>query len=87
VLQAGALTLSEIAESLELGSDLFKVCAALVDHACVWCGCVVCLTCNNVRRQTRHWHIQRCSGVTGEGLVDGVDWIVGDIGSRIFMMD
>ena len=38
-------------------------------------------------KQTRHWHIQPCSGVTGDGLVAGVDWIVSDIGQRIFMMD
>eukprot|EP00276_Gloeochaete_wittrockiana_P008168 CAMPEP_0184651936 /NCGR_PEP_ID=MMETSP0308-20130426/9599_1 /TAXON_ID=38269 /ORGANISM="Gloeochaete witrockiana, Strain SAG 46.84" /LENGTH=171 /DNA_ID=CAMNT_0027086503 /DNA_START=198 /DNA_END=710 /DNA_ORIENTATION=+ len=23
---------------------------------------------------TRHWHIQGCSAITGEGLVDGIDW-------------
>ncbi|RYG49788.1 hypothetical protein EON67_06455 [archaeon] len=33
----------------------------------------------------RHWHIQSCSAVTGEGLVEGLDWMVGDIASRIFM--
>jgi ADP-ribosylation factor-like protein 2 len=27
-----------------------------------------------------------CSAVTGEGLVDGIDWVVQDIASRIFMM-
>ena len=35
---------------------------------------------------TRHWAIQACSAVTGDGLVDGVDWMVQDIASRIFMM-
>lgn len=34
----------------------------------------------------RHWSIIDCSAVTGEGLVDGVDWTVNDIGARIFMM-
>jgi ADP-ribosylation factor-like protein 2 len=34
----------------------------------------------------RHWTIFGCSAVTGEGLEDGVDWIVKDIASRIFMM-
>ena len=33
----------------------------------------------------RHWNIQACSAVTGEGLLEGVDWIVDDIKSRIFM--
>lgn len=35
---------------------------------------------------SRHWNIVGCSAVTGEGLAEGVDWIVGDIGARIFMM-
>lgn len=35
---------------------------------------------------TRHWNIIGCSAVTGEGLADGIDWTVGDIGERIFMM-
>lgn len=34
----------------------------------------------------RHWSIVGCSAVTGEGLAKGVDWMVSDIGSRIFMM-
>lgn len=35
----------------------------------------------------RHWNIVGCSAVTGEGLVEGVDWIVKDIANRIFLMD
>ncbi|CAB1112805.1 unnamed protein product [Ectocarpus sp. CCAP 1310/34] len=34
----------------------------------------------------RHWSIVACSAVTGEGLAQGVDWMVRDIGARIFMM-
>lgn len=34
----------------------------------------------------RHWSIVGCSAVTGQGLAQGVDWMVSDIGSRIFMM-
>lgn len=34
---------------------------------------------------TRHWRIGACSGYTGAGLLDGVDWIVQDIASRIYM--
>ena len=33
----------------------------------------------------RHWKIESCSAVTGEGLVAGVDWLVRDISSRVFM--
>mmetsp|Transcript_25307 Transcript_25307/g.60101 ORF Transcript_25307/g.60101 Transcript_25307/m.60101 type:complete len:185 (-) Transcript_25307:35-589(-) len=35
----------------------------------------------------RHCHIQACSAVTGEGLEAGVDWLVSDIASRIYMLD
>ena len=36
--------------------------------------------------KNRHWSIVACSAVTGEGLAEGIDWTVGDIGARIFMM-
>jgi ADP-ribosylation factor-like protein 2 len=35
----------------------------------------------------RHWTIVSCSAVTGEGLVGGMEWMVGDIASRIFMAE
>jgi ADP-ribosylation factor-like protein 2 len=35
---------------------------------------------------TRHWSIRACSAVTGTGLIAGVDWMVRDVGSRIFML-
>jgi len=34
----------------------------------------------------RHYTIFGCSAMTGDGLVNGFDWIVSDISSRIFMM-
>ena len=37
--------------------------------------------------QGRHWSIMPCSAVTGEGLLDGINWVVDDIKTRIFMMD
>mmetsp|Transcript_54103 Transcript_54103/g.114928 ORF Transcript_54103/g.114928 Transcript_54103/m.114928 type:complete len:188 (+) Transcript_54103:95-658(+) len=36
--------------------------------------------------QNRHWSIRGCSAVTGEGLVEGMDWMVEDIANRIFML-
>ncbi len=33
---------------------------------------------------TRHWGIIGCSARTGEGLLEGVDWIVKDIAGRLF---
>jgi ADP-ribosylation factor-like protein 2 len=34
---------------------------------------------------SRHWTISACSAVTGQGLAEGIDWIVADIASRIFI--
>jgi len=33
----------------------------------------------------RHWLILPCSAFTGDGLVEGIDWIVSDIAGRVFM--
>ena len=33
---------------------------------------------------TRHWGAIGCSARSGEGLLEGVDWIVKDIASRLF---
>lgn len=57
---AGALSGEQIAEHLELQSDLFK---------------------------SHHWEIHPCSAVTGKGLVEGMDWMVKDIASRIFLAE
>lgn len=38
------------------------------------------------RFTNRHWSIQSCSAVTGDGLKEGIDWMVKDIGDRIFML-
>ena len=40
-----------------------------------------------VKFEKRHWAIFPCSAVTGDGLVQGIDWIVNDIASRIFILD
>ncbi|KAJ0980386.1 hypothetical protein J5N97_008641 [Dioscorea zingiberensis] len=37
--------------------------------------------------KTRHWKIVGCSAYTGEGLLEGFDWLVQDIASRIYMLD
>ena len=34
----------------------------------------------------RHWTIVGCSAVTGQGLEEGIGWVVKDIASRIFML-
>jgi ADP-ribosylation factor-like protein 2 len=35
--------------------------------------------------KARHWTIVPCSAVSGEGLVEGMDWMIGDVASRIFL--
>ncbi|ETV86682.1 hypothetical protein H257_01803 [Aphanomyces astaci] len=35
----------------------------------------------------RHWKIHSCSAFTGDGLADGIDWMVSDISNRIYMLE
>jgi len=44
------------------------------------------LSKDNPLYDKRHWNIVPCSAVSGEGLIEGMDWLVEDIASRIFMM-
>ncbi|KAI8800234.1 ADP-ribosylation factor family-domain-containing protein [Cladochytrium replicatum] len=37
--------------------------------------------------QTHHWHIESRSAVSGTNLLEGMDWIVGDIAFRIYMLE
>ncbi|XP_065168465.1 ADP-ribosylation factor-like protein 2 [Atheta coriaria] len=37
--------------------------------------------------KTHHWQILKCSAVTGENLLNGIDWIISDIAVRIFTLD
>ncbi|XP_034935827.1 ADP-ribosylation factor-like protein 2 isoform X2 [Chelonus insularis] len=37
--------------------------------------------------KTHHWQIYKCSAVTAENLVKGIDWIVDDIAARIFYVN
>ncbi|XP_002157516.2 ADP-ribosylation factor-like protein 2 [Hydra vulgaris] len=37
--------------------------------------------------KSHHWQILGCSAVTGLKLLDGMNWLVADIASRIFTMD
>ena len=37
--------------------------------------------------KTHHWQITPCSAVTGERLLEGINWMTTDISSRIFTMD
>ncbi|CAG7725069.1 unnamed protein product [Allacma fusca] len=37
--------------------------------------------------KTHHWQIVGCSAVTGEHLLEGIDWVINDIAARIFTLD
>lgn len=37
--------------------------------------------------KTHHWQILRCSAMTGENLLQGIDWLLQDISARIFTLD
>lgn len=36
---------------------------------------------------TRHWAITPTSAITGQGVQEGIDWLIYDIASRIFVMN
>lgn len=35
----------------------------------------------------RHWKIVSCSGITGDGVSKGLNWVVEDIAARIYMFN
>jgi ADP-ribosylation factor-like protein 2 len=40
--------------------------------------------------KTHHCHVMACSAVSKDGaveLMNGMDWIVGDIGNRVYIYD
>lgn len=37
--------------------------------------------------KSHHWAILACSAVTGEHLLKGMDWVVNDVASRIYMLE
>lgn len=37
--------------------------------------------------KTHHWQIVWCSAVTGQNLLEGIDWLIDDIAARIFTLD
>lgn len=36
---------------------------------------------------SHHWQVVDCSAVTGQNLLQGVDWLIDDISKRIFTLD
>ena len=37
--------------------------------------------------KSHHWAIHGCSAITGKNLLQGMDWMIADIASRIFTVD
>lgn len=44
------------------------------------------LDVESIRAQRRHVQLVRCSAVTGDGLLEGISWIMRDISSRVYMV-
>ena len=42
---------------------------------------------DEIGKTNRHWRIEACSAFTGAGLTNGVDWMVTDISSRLWLHD
>lgn len=85
IMQQGALSSEEIAEALDLKNEIFKVCHRVAGGSVTFSPTHALAV--HMPSQKRHWSLQPCSAVTGDGLVDGIDWMVKDIASRIFMME
>lgn len=52
------------------------------------------LTCEEIGRVlqldkivSHHWQIVAVSAITGDGLVDAMNWLVEDVSNRIFMLE
>lgn len=37
--------------------------------------------------KTHHWKIVWCSAITGQNLLEGINWLIDDIAARIFTVD
>jgi len=44
------------------------------------------LKLQDLQYNNRHWSIHPCSAITGDGLIEGMDWLVEDISNRIFLL-
>lgn len=76
---AGSLSMTEIAKALQL-----RVHPDQIDHDS---STVEDMPKNEIGNDLdRHWSIQACSAMTGEGLLEGMEWLISDIGERIFML-
>lgn len=43
------------------------------------------LDIETIRKGKRHVHLQVCSAFTGDGLLEGVSWIVDDVSKRVYL--
>lgn len=87
----GALSVAQISEVLVFARLFFHLHSALPAHA------YDARTFHHAARwkqvlglaeiRSHHWHIQGCSAVTGAKLLEGIDWLVSDVSSRIYLME
>ncbi|KAH7547839.1 hypothetical protein JRO89_XS14G0024000 [Xanthoceras sorbifolium] len=85
----GALTPAEIASVYVLANELLELKALFHVEICSESVSTILSLVLNLEAmdRTRHWKIVGCSAYTGEGFLEGFDWLVQDIASRIYMLD
>ncbi|KAH7520032.1 hypothetical protein FEM48_Zijuj08G0100600 [Ziziphus jujuba var. spinosa] len=79
----GALTPEEIAKARLLHCPIQRNTFVQPNFRCF----VILVLNLEAMDKTRHWKIVGCSAYTGEGLLEGFDWLVQDIASRIYVLD
>ena len=75
----GAMSGRDIAEALGLVS-IGSSNSVSVSSSEVLSG----MTSNSSKRR---WRVQKCSATTGDGILDGFEFITEDVGSRMFTLD
>ena len=77
----GAMTAEEIATALDLTSTCSSSDNNINSDNSSSVGSISGMT------KKRRWRVQRCSAVSGEGVLSGFEFITSDVGSRMFLLD
>lgn len=77
----GAMTAEEIATALDLTTTCSSSDNNINSDNSSSVGSISGMT------KKRRWRVQRCSAVSGEGVLSGFEFITSDVGSRMFLLD
>jgi ADP-ribosylation factor-like protein 2 len=77
----GAMTAEEIATALDLTNTCSSSDNNINSDNSSSVGSISGMT------KKRRWRVQRCSAVSGEGVLSGFEFITSDVGSRMFLLD